>query len=319
MSEYASVVERARKAFAAVSRLEGALAREPSRRDLQTNLAASMKLAKQTQDQLYRLSESARVEVCNYRLLPEATESYGLPFISQSMLEYQNLFTQIHDAKKNGPKNRAVFGHESIEESMLEFAYSYSGSLGMVFLAKSERDLLSGKLDASIEALYQVLDINSRDTVRDIAKTLGNAVVKRVHDWSNVNVKGGFAADVRWNRSDGRQLGEVIARPRMEKIVEIIEATSEEEKKEISAVGFLIGAHLRSKSFHFVVPNGEDYRGHLAPDFSTDLEMTLGHRYRALIRETKTITYATEKVERKLELLRLTQPPKESNLNEMLD
>jgi len=309
MSDFASAVERARNAFASVSRIEAALSRDPNDASLQVNLAAMSKLARQSQDQLLSFSGQQHVEVCNYRLLPEATSSYGLPFVSNSLLEYQNLFSQIHDAKRNGPKINAVIGKEALEESLLEFAYSYSGSLGVVLLAQNEKDFFEGRLDDSIDALFQVMDIDSRDAVRDIGKTLGTAVVKRIHDWSAANIKGGFAADVRWNKSDGRQVGEVIERRRMATIVEIIEATSDEHTEEIVAAGILVGGDLGSGSFHFVVPNGEDYRGHLAKEFSHDNDMTLGKRYVARIRETSTTTYATQKVERKRELLGLNPVP----------
>ncbi len=178
-----------------------------------------------------------------------------------------------------------------------------------MLLAPSERDFFSGKLDESIDALFRVLNIDSQSTVRDVARTLGRPVVKRIHDWSDVNIKGGFATDVRWNRSDGRQLGEVIERRRMEKIVEIIGATSDQETEEISVVGILIGGNIRSGTFHFAVLDGEDYRGHQDKEFSSDTEMTLGKQYLARIRETRTLIYATEELESKHELLALQRAP----------
>lgn len=309
MSDYASVVERARKAFASVARLEAELARAPDNPGLQVNLAAMNKLAQQSQQQLMSISEHQRVEVCNYRLMPQAAAGYSLEAVSNSLLRYQGLFSQIHDALKNGPKSIASIGREAQQQSVLEFAYSYSGSLGVVLLAQSERDFFQGELDNSIDALFQVLDIDSRSSVRDIAKSLGNAVVKRVHDWSEANVKGGFATDVRWNRSDGRQLGEVIERERLANIVQIIEATSDEQTYEYPATGILVGGDINSRSFHFVVPNGEDYRGKLSKEFSLQNEMLLGKRYRAIIAETSTTTYATDRVERKFELKHLSDVP----------
>jgi hypothetical protein len=220
-------------------------------------------------------------------------------------LKFQYLFSQIHDAFKNGPKLYATYGQEAFDESLMEFAYTYSGSLGVVLLAKSRKDFFSGNLDKSIEALFQVIDIDSRDTVRDVAKNLGNAVIKRVHDWSQANIRGGFAADARFNRSDGRHLGEVIERRRLENIVAIIEATSDEKTEERQVSGMLVGGDIQSGSFHFVVPNGDDYRGKLAKDFSQDTDMTLGKNYRARIRETTKMTYATEKLERTVHLVAL--------------
>jgi hypothetical protein len=84
MSEIASAVERTRKAFASVSRLEEALARAPGDRSLQLNLSAMHKLAMQSQDQLFEFSKLVHVEVCNYRLVPEGTDSYVQKRISSN-------------------------------------------------------------------------------------------------------------------------------------------------------------------------------------------------------------------------------------------
>jgi hypothetical protein len=308
MSEIASVVERTRKAFASISQLEAAIARDPSNRALQLNLSAMRKVAEQSQEQLEKFSELNHIEVCNYRLLPEASQGYSLPYVSSSLLEYQNLFSQIYDAKKQGPKIRAILGDESFHESLLDFAYSYSGSLGVVLLAHSERDFFEGKLDSTIDTLFQVLEINSRNTVREIANTLGRAVVKRLHDWSSANLKGGFAADVRWNKSDGRRLGEVIERRKMENIVGYIDATSDEKNEELWAIGFLVGGNLKSRTFLFVTTDGREFRGRLAKNFSPTTDMILGKRYAAKIFRTEKIVYATERTEEEVELMQLGDP-----------
>ena len=96
----------------------------------------------------------------------------------------------------------------------------------------------------------------------------------------------------------------------MELIVGIIEATSDEQVEEFEVTGVLIGGDLGSGAFHFVVPQGGDYRGHLAPEFSQDTEMLLGKRYRARMREKSTLTYdQPEKVDRERVLLSLTEVP----------
>src|SRR4051794_14766407 len=100
-------------------------------------------------------------------------------------------------AKSTGLSTRNC-GSRVMHESVLEFGYTYSGSLGIVFLRQGSRDMFAGKFDESIDALYDAMDISNQDDVRDIAQNLGLAVVKRIHDWSEANFKGGFAADVRW-------------------------------------------------------------------------------------------------------------------------
>ncbi len=295
MSDYGSIVERARRSFASVARLEAALERDPVNAGLQVNLAAAKKQAAQNQDRLLTLSQRRHVEVCNYRLLPQATSHYGLAHVSNSLLAYQNLFSQIHDAKRNGPKKRAQINPDALKESELDFAYSYSGSLGLVLLVQNKRDFSSGILDASIEALFGVLEIDDQSGARHINDELGAAVLKRVHDWSEAHLAGGFAADISWNRSDGRQLGEVIERRRMERIVEVLSQSSEEETRIIEEIGVLIDCDVVSKAFHFVVPNGQSYNGRQAAGFRAEFPVTSGNWHKVAIRERKVFNYASNR------------------------
>ncbi|UYW32536.1 hypothetical protein [Methylorubrum extorquens] len=281
--------------------------REPDSKALRMNLAAKQKLVRQLRSRLLELAQETQIEVCNYRLVQVENRRYGLAYVSESMLTYQNLFTQVHDAKKNGPKAKATFGNEALEESMLEVGYTYAGSLGVVLLAPAQRDMFQhGALDDSIDAFFDVVEIDSRPAVRQIAQSLGNAVVKRVHDWSVANVKGGFDADVRWNRSDGRQLGQIVDRARMERIVGIIEAASDESSEAIPVFGTLVGLDVKTGSFHLVVPNGDDFKGLLGPDFDRAREWPVNRAYAAKVLETRTTIYSTEQTRRQHTLLGLS-------------
>jgi hypothetical protein len=295
MSDYAYVADRAKKAFASVARLENALARKPDDRATSINLASMKRMAEQARKDLMRLAEANRIEVCEYRMVPVESNSYGLSHVSKVLLEYQNLFSQIYDALKNGPKSKAVFGQEAEKESMLDFAYSYSGSLGVVLLARSERDFFEGNLDKPIEALYQILDISNIDSLKDISHNLGRAVIKRVHDWSEANVAGGFSADIQWKRSDGRLLGQMIDRERLKKIVELIGSTSDTKTSTIKIRAMLIGGNIGSKTFQLTVPDGETFSGQIPLEADLPLAMTLGRIYDAEIEVSETYYFATEK------------------------
>lgn len=305
MSDYASIVDRVRRSNAAVSRLEAALEADPVSAALQINLSAAKKRAEINQAELLSISMERHIEVCNYRLLPAATKHYGLSQVSSSLLAYQNLFTQVHDAKINGPKSNLVAGKNAIAQSALDFAYSYSGSLGVALFIQNEKTLFSGVLDPSIDAFFDVLKIDSVADAKQVIGELGAAVVKRTHDWSSANLDAGFAADIRWNRSDGRQTGEVIERRRMEQLVNVIGSSSDKKSRIIRTTGRLIGGDLGSKSFHFVVPDGASYRGYQAADFVSEVIWTLGEMYEAVIREQSTFYYATDRSTVSFELVAL--------------
>lgn len=310
MSDYASVAEEARRAFASVARLEAASMQDPASKALRINLAAKQKLANQMRERLFQAAKERSVEICNYRLIQVKSGRYGLLYVSDSMLNYQYLFTQVHDARKSGPKSKASFGNDVLEESMLEVGYTYSGSLGIVLMVPSDPDLFDRtNLDNSIDTFFRVIEIERTSELREIAKELGNAVIKRVHDWSAANVRGGFDADVRWSRSDGRQLGQLVQHGRMEKLVNLIEATSAIETEIIEVTGTLVGIDVKAGTFHFVVPNGNDYRGFLARDFDRNVEIKVNKTYLARISEARTTIYATEQTRRERVLLFLRTPP----------
>lgn len=315
MWDFASIVDRSRKAAALVAQLEEALARDPSSTSVQVNLAASKKLAIKSNQDLMDIAKYDHVDICNYRLIPSFDRGFKIASISASMLEYQNLFSQVYDAKKNGAKSRASWGKEVEAKTALELAYTYSGSLGFVLFAHSDRDFFSGELDIPVDCLYEILDVRGVAGMRQIAQEYGGAVVKRLHDWSSANVAGGFSTDIRWSRSDGRELGKVCDIRQLEEIAITTVETSDEKTSTSEYVGMLVGGDLSSRTFHFTVPNGADLRGSLAPEFPEYIELNLGRTYKAVIRETMTVVYATGREDIKRELINLTLPPREPHVS----
>jgi hypothetical protein len=307
MSEISSVVERTRNAFASLARLEAAVALDPTDRGLQLNLAGCRKIALQYERQLLSVSEKKKTEVCKYRLIPEATDSFALVSVADSIGSYQKLFSQIYDAKKHGKKVNVGYGVETLRESTLEFGYSYSGSLGIVLLSSGEnsQDLVGGSLSSSIDSLFQVIDIKSQADVRAVAEDLGLAVVKRLHSWSNANHKGGFATDVRWTRADGKEQGQVVECERMASIVNLIDATTDEKIREISVIGRLVGIDLKARTFHLLGPRGTSFRGALAQEFPLDQSVAVGRSYECRLVETTVTRYAAEKIDHSYQLKKL--------------
>jgi hypothetical protein len=294
MSDYSYVADRAKKAYASVSQLEAALQRAPENRGLQINLTSMRRLADQARQELLDLARLNQIEVCNYRLSPESGYGYALENIARSFLEYQLLFSQIYDSFANGPKSKAVIGAEAREASALDLAFTYSGSLGVVLLAKSDRQFFDGNLDAPIDALYQILDVTDADSVKEIARSMGNAVIKRVHDWTEATERGGFSADIRWKRSDGQERGQVIGRSKLARIAEIIDGTSDQQSVTARVRGTLVGIDVNAKTFHFVEPHGESYRGRLGEQFPLSEQTRVPAEYIANVTVLETYHYATD-------------------------
>ena len=314
MSDYSYVADRAKKAFASISKLESLLQKEPDNRAALVNLSGMRRMAAEANAEMERLAQINQIDICRYRLVPMRGESYALKHVSKSLLEYQNLFSQIHDSFLNGPKSKAVFGADAEAASEMNFAYTYSGSLGVVLLAKNDRGFFSGSLDQSIDALYQVMEIDDTDTVRTIAESRGRAVVKRISDWSNAHADAGFSADVKWKQSDGRLKGQLIDHSQLVNIAEIIQSSADAKTDPITINGVLVGANLDTKSFHITVPDGETYKGHFAPEFVVPQEMTVGRFYTASLLVSDTYYYSTDQHVKKNTLNKLSGPLSPENL-----
>jgi hypothetical protein len=306
MSDIDSAALRLRELEADIARLEQKIRENPEDRSMLLNLSARKKLAIRMQDDWRKQMSLSMVDICDYRLIVENGDGYPASGISNSVGDYQLLFSQTFDALENGPKKRAQIGAETTFASTLYFGYTYSGSLGIKLLLKSERDFFEGRFDKTIDTFFELISINDEFEVRDLAKNLGSAVVKRLHDWASTNFKYSFDVDLSWQRSDGKTLGSRISRRDLERIESIIGISSDLDSSPVEIEGFLIGGDLQSRRFHFVVPNGESYRGNLSESFSPDVQLSLGQRYRAEMTAFQRIRYALNTEESWFELERLT-------------
>ncbi len=306
MSEYAHIVERARGAFAAVSSGEAFLEKEPDNGAAYSNLKGLRRIALAAQEELERYASLKQIDICHYRLVPEEAGNYQVGNVSSCLLTYQKLFSQLHDAIKNGPKENAKIGKESEAESALNFAYTYSGSLGVALLVNSDRGFFEGVLDKPIDAIYEIMSIEAPDAVNGIAKNFGRAVVKRVFDWSKANIEGGFSSDIKWKRSDGRLLGQMVEKSKLQKISDYIEASADAKTKILEVKAMLVGGDLQTKSFHLTVPEGDSYKGIMSDD-ATLASQPLGNFYNAKIEVSETYYYATEQTKTVHKLISLTK------------
>ncbi len=298
MSDYASILERTRQAFAAVSKLEMALQRNPMNPALEMNLRARRRLAERFQEELFSIAAISQIDVCQYKLRPNDTEHFPISEVSRSLASFQDLFSLIYAAQSEGTKNTAHLSGFMRAETQMEFGYSYAGSLGIVLVVPSTRGLFATKFEATIAAMDQLLAISDRDDVLDVARTLGRAIVNKVYEWSLTNYSADFSVDIYWRKSDGRFSGGAVDKTRLARLTDIIGMTSEETIVEFERRGVLVGIDVPTRWFHFVVPEGDSYTGYLGPEISVTGTIEVNRRYRCHIREHTTRRLATDQEQR---------------------
>lgn len=311
MSDIDSVLERLRRAFAAVSEVEAVAARSPGDRFVLANLHALKRDAEDLEKQWEDLCKDKQIEVCRYRIVPEHSDRYSLTSVSKSLLDFQELFSQIYDALKPGAKGRprlktrARISPGVATETKFDFGFTYPGSLGVALMVESESHLFGAKFDEAVKVIKDVISIKDQHDVREMAKTLGGAVVTKVYDWSTVNAQAGYGVDITWMRTDGTLRGGVIDASALEKVVEIIEKTSDKDTKNITVAGVLVGIDRKSRRFRFVEYNGPDFAGILDDDFPITEKWAINTRYTAKITVETVIEYATMEEKRSYKLTAL--------------
>lgn len=306
MSDLASLLEKTRAAQAAVSRLENALASRPRDAALQINLQTQRRLAARFEQKFLESAKSSHIDICRYRIIPNISDEYPISAVAGSLEKFQELFTMVYGALRYKAQR---MGQNLLQETTLEFGYTYSGSLGIVLVAQGGRDLFFTKFEHTIDTVQELFEISSQDEVLDLAHQLGNPVVKRAYEWALENFRGDFSIDLTWEQADGKHKGGLISKPQIARIVDLIGLTSEEILDTVAPVGVLVGVNIRTRSFHFVIPDGESFRGSLGPNFPVSGTIEVGKRYRARILMRTVKKLATETEERRNTLLALENDP----------
>ncbi|MBW5437445.1 hypothetical protein FXB41_22615 [Bradyrhizobium canariense] len=317
MSGLNSLLDNLRRTYAAIGEVQEVAARMPGDIMVLANLGSLKREATDLEALWEEECRQARVEVCRYRLMPENDERYTVAAVTKSLLDFQELFSQIYDALKNGVKKSRQLSSWMLNETAFDFGFSYPGSLGVALMVPSHADLLGGKFDDTVDAFLQVMHVSNEDEVKDLAKSLGPAVVKKAYDWSRVNHSSGYAVDVTWNTVQGTKKGAVVDVAALGKIVEIIGRTSDVERQNIRGPGILVGLDTLKKRFRFVEPDGLDYSGPVTEEFEIQRKWAVNQTYIAHIQVEEITEYATQEIKRTYRLVSLTpvgtQPDKVSD------
>lgn len=304
-----------RQASALTSKLEAALATAPSNAALRLNLSSAHKMMERAEAELQSIAKIEQVDLFKYRIVNAAAESYLLQPVTASLGLFQDVFSYIYDALISGPKQRARLSRGVSDETAMQFGYSFAGSLGVVLIAPSSMSLFGGKFEPSVQALFDLFEVSDDDEVKDAAKILGRAAIQKIYQWSEVNFRAGYDLDLSWVASSDRFRGRYIDANQFAHIADIIGRTSEIETRPINIRGVLVGINTVLRSFHFVEPEGESFKGILADEFPANIEWIVNQRYIADIEEEVVIRYATGDETRRYRLLRL-QSLKEVQLPE---
>ena len=279
---------------AELNRLRQVIAKHPAEESLQITLASLQKREKRLQEQFEDAASVSFVDVCDYRLIPEKESAFSISSIGATLQAFQYLYSTIFDAIKNGPKARSRLGPDVVANSTFNLGYIHAGSLAFRLTVPSER-LLAVESDSDIAAdlLGRILQSDSHEDVRGLVDTVGVATITRAFELSKIHSNHNLSSRIKWIRGKEEVIDIVIHAQQFEKLLGIIEETSDDIEEDIDLNGRLVGLDVETNYFHMTFPDADDIKGALSDQFHHDQSRSVPGGYRAQLRKRTHLKYST--------------------------
>src|SRR6266568_9250112 len=281
MAELAEIIAQIEQTEEALVRTEREMRSSPEDRSLRLILASLEKRQGDLSIQFEHATAAHGLDVCTYRLFDRFDQRPHVRSFANALRDFQDLITTVYDAIKNGPKERARVGVESVAATSFGFGYTFTGSLGFVLTLPNEQLLFDSMLDDAVETVFKLTESASSAEVAEFAKRLGRAPVHIAYQWASHHAEAGLGADIRWTRASREKRAVFLQPPDNAKLQSAIEATSDMREETFTWVGVLLGGDVKTGAFHMSFEGGEDIRGKMAPDLAPEEKLILKERYRA--------------------------------------
>jgi hypothetical protein len=305
MSELFSIQEQLQEVGATIARLEASLVGDhPASASLLANIRSLRKNQRLLEAQFLRAADDRGLDVCSYRIAPH-DQFANAAALSKVLGTFQTVFTLMYEAIKTGsPKTNRRPSNEAEDKTGLLVAYTFSGSLGIVFALPNPRLHFYGNvptyLDEAINALFRLAKASDPDQIAAAANTYGLGPINAMYDWAKGHAQYHINASIEWLRSETVKDSVRVQYPEFDKLSKTIERTAEESQTELIVPGTLVGADVMSRRFHFVDQSTDeepDIRGRFSEAISESDRKQLPGRYRATLRKTVRKNYSTDQEE----------------------
>lgn len=297
MSAILEIVEKLQDTQAAITQLESFALKNPRSEIVKVNLNSLYSRQDDLQKSFSELAADDLVDVCSYRLIAGDDARYAISILSKILGDFQDLLTIVYDAiKNNTQKQRADITLDIAQQSSLEFGYTFSGSLGFVFMMPNERLIaVDSDLDLAMKTIFNMAKAADSSEVSSFAKRVGVAPIRAIYRWAKVHVESGLSADIQWKRKEEVRANLLIQPPELDRLLSVISETSEEISEPISIYGQLVGGDTDKRTFHLKIEGDQDIIGHLNEAFKPPENFALDKYYRANIIKKSFIHYSIDK------------------------
>jgi hypothetical protein len=310
MNELFQIQERLQESGAAIARLDACLIEHPGSQSLLANLRSLRKIQRSLEADFLRAADERGLDVCSYRIVPEY-QMANAAAISKVLGTFQTVFSLMYEAVRTGqPKADKRPSGDAEGRTELLFAYTFPGSLGVVFALPNARLPIYGPdvptyLDEAMNALFRLAKADETEEIAVAARTFGLGPISAMHDWAKGHAQHRLNANIEWLRSETVRDSVTVQYPEFERLSKEIERTGKESQAEIVIPGTLVGADVITRRFHFVDQNDSDIRGRFSEAISESETKQIPGRYKAALRKTSKTNYATNEEDVSWFLMRL--------------
>lgn len=309
MSELLHIIEMLQDTQKEMSNAETAMAQYGPSFSLAISMDSLLKRREELEAVFEDLTNQSYVDVCSYRLFAGTEQRPTLPAIASAWGAFQSLYTLLYDAMRGERRIRNRPSAEAIAATTFGFAYTYAGSVGVVLTLPNDH-LLFGEtaLDAAMELLFTLAVAESSEQIAAMAEKLGPAPIQLLYEWAQDHVQAGLGADITWRRGEKVRASLFVEADRLENLQQVIAETSDEKEEEISVVGHLVGADIQRHTFHLQLGDEGEIRGRMSDEIGHEYVVQLPRSYRARVRQTSKVSYATGEVDISYYLVSLEAP-----------
>lgn len=309
MSDFADLVRRIRDTSSVITRTERELARRPDDDALELNLLGLNKRLESLRLQFQEEANRQQIDVCDYRVIPEIEGSYPIAGIGAALSSFQEMVSVFLAAIKGGPYERATVSANIAQLSALDFGFAYPGSLGFALTVPNERLLLiESDLDRAIESAFRIVEAKDTEEIKEIAKELGPAPIRKVYNWANIHTKHGLTADIKWRRGAEVRHKTLAQIAELEELKQMIEKISDRRTETVELAGILMALNIRARTFRLEPPEGDAVVGRFSEQFQADPAILVpSSQYARLLKHT-VIHYSMDREEETWELVSVGHP-----------
>ena len=245
------------------------------------------------------------LDIVTYRMFAEKKKFYSVMDIGSALTDLQRWFSTVYDSLKTGPKRKAKLSPEIISATTLDFAFSFSGSVGIAMSIPSERLLLDNELQVTIKKTIEMAKAESSDQIHSFSKEMGASSIRAMYRWVQDHISAGAGAEIRWIKNEQEVIAASFEAKHLANLGHAIEETSDNFEEEIKVTGSLVGADVTKHTFHMVFDEADEIRGTMAETIGSQYTVELPKRYVAIMRKTSYLNYATDEEHIKHHLLEL--------------